>query len=130
MYGILKLIHAATAVLTISGFLVRGYWMFSGSALLRHKLTRILPHIVDTLFLGSGIVLLTFLGTAPLTRPWMLLKIAGLVVYIVLAVIALKRGKTTATRATAFVAAIAVFAYTYGVAVSMSPASWLAVLAG
>lgn len=130
MYGIFKLMHAATAVLTISGFLLRGYWMFSGSVLLQHRLTRVLPHIIDTVFLGSGIVLLAFLGTAPLTRPWMLLKIAGLVAYVVLAVIALKRGRTTATRATAFVAAIAVFAYTYGVAVSLSPASWLAVLAG
>jgi len=130
MYGTFKLIHAATAVLTISGFLVRGYWMFTDSALLNHKLTRMLPHIVDTLFLGSGIALLAFIGTAPLTKPWMLLKFAGLIAYIVLAVIALRRGKTTASKATAFVAAIAVFAYTYGVAVSMSPASWLAVLAG
>lgn len=130
MYGTFTLIHAATAVLTISGFLLRGFWMFTESPLLKHKLTRVLPHIVDTLFLGSGIVLLFFIGTAPLTKPWMLLKFAGLIAYVVLAVIALKRGRTMATKATAFVAAIAVFAYTYGVAVSMSPASWLAVLAG
>ncbi|MEE4160959.1 MAG: SirB2 family protein [Woeseiaceae bacterium] len=130
MYGTFKLIHAATAVLTISGFLLRGFWMFTESPLLKHKLTRVLPHIVDTLFLGSGIALLFFIGTAPLTKPWMLLKFAGLIAYVVLAVIALKRGRTMATKATAFVAALAVFAYTYGVAVSMSPASWLAVLAG
>ena len=63
--------------------------MLTGNALLDRKVIRILPHIIDTLFLLSGITLLTFLGGTPLTQPWMLFKIAGLVIYIGLGMIAL-----------------------------------------
>ena len=113
--------------MTIAGFLLRGYWMLTHNALLNAKLTRVLPHVVDTLFLVSGIALLVTLNGGPLTQVWMLAKIAGLLAYIVLGMLALRRGRTEGTRNAAFVAAIAVFAYTYGVALSKSPLSWLAV---
>lgn len=122
--------HALTAITTISGFLLRGFWMLTGNELLDRKLTRVLPHVIDTAFLLSGLALLAFLDGTPLTQAWMQFKIAGLVAYIVLGMLALRRGKTLRIRATAFAAAIAVFAYTYGVAVSKSPASWFAVFAG
>ncbi len=128
MYQTIKLLHVGTALLTIAGFLVRGFWMMSGSRLLDHKLTRVLPHIIDTIFLVSGIYLVAQIGAGLLTEAWMLFKIAGLIVYIGLAVVALRRGRTAEIRVMAFVAAIAVFAYTYGVAVSASPASWIKVL--
>ena len=129
MYQTIKTLHAGAALLTVSGFLLRGIWMFSGSALLQHRATRILPHIIDTLFLLTGVYLLTQIGAGTLSQPWMLCKLAGLVAYIGLAIVALKRGRTPAIRATAFIAALAVFAYAYGVSLSRSPASWLAVLA-
>ncbi len=125
MYALIKSLHALTALVTITGFVLRGYWMLSGNPLLEQKLTRILPHVIDTLFLASGILLLFNLGWAPLREPWMLFKIAGLVGYILLGMVALRFGKTRGSKATAFVAAIAVFAYTYGVALSRSPLSWL-----
>ncbi len=128
MYQTMKLLHVGTALLTIAGFLLRGFWMMSGSSLLDRKLTRVLPHIIDTVFLVSGIYLVVKIGSGVLIETWMLFKIAGLIAYIVLAVIALRRGRTAAVRTTAFVAAVAVFAYAYGVAVAGSPASWLAVL--
>lgn len=130
MYQLIKSIHALTAIVTIAGFLLRGFWMLTDNELLNRKLTRILPHVIDTLFLVSGVVLLVMLGGTPLTQPWMLFKITGLVVYIGLGMVALRRGKSPGIRASAFVAAIAVFAYTYGVAVSKSPASWIAILLG
>ena len=130
MYTSLKTLHALTALVTIAGFLLRGYWMLTSNARLNAKLTRILPHVIDTLFLVSGIALLVMLNGGPLTQAWMLAKIAGLVAYIVLGMLALRRGRTAAIRNAAFVAAIAVFAYTYGVALSKSPLSWLAVFAG
>ena len=129
MYAMMKTLHAALALLTITGFLLRGLWMFSGSALLEHRVTRVLPHIVDTMFLLSGIYLLFQLGGGTLVQPWMLCKLAGLVAYIGIAAYALKGNGTPAMKAIAFVAAIAVFAYAYGVSVSRSPASWLAVFA-
>ena len=48
MYLPLKYAHLALAIVSISGFVLRGLWMMSGSALLGHKAVRIAPHVVDT----------------------------------------------------------------------------------
>jgi len=54
-------------------------------------------------------------------RGWLVAKIVGLLVYIVLGTIALKRGKTRRMRVGAFVAAIATFVYIVMVALTKSP---------
>ncbi len=128
MYGLLKTLHVVCATITISGFVLRGFWMLIESPLLSHKLTRIAPHIVDTLFLLSGIFMLLIAGMNPFTQPWLLAKFAALIVYILLGTIAIRRGRTRNVRAVAFVSAIAVFAYVIGVGMSRSPASWLALV--
>lgn len=128
MYETLKSIHVGTAILTILGFMLRGYWMFTGSPNLKQKFVKIAPHIVDTVFLLSGIALIVTLNLPVLNQPWLLMKFVALVAYIVLGAIALGRGKTMRTRATAFVLALATFAYIVGVALSKSLASWIALL--
>ena len=130
MYAALKTIHVLFAIVSISGFVLRGFWMLKSSPLLDAKPTRIAPHIIDTLFLLSGIAMLVIASMNPLTAPWMLAKFAGLIVYIVLGMIAIRRGPTLAIRTTAFAAAVAVFAWIYGVALSRSILSWLALLGG
>ena len=129
-YLLIKSLHMITAIATISGFVLRGYWMMTESEKLQLKVVRIAPHIIDTIFLLSGIALVSILSLNALSSPWLLAKFAGLIAYILLGVIAIKRGPTLQIRIIAFVAAIAVFAYIIGVAVSKSPASWLKVLAG
>jgi uncharacterized membrane protein SirB2 len=128
MYATLKLIHIGTAILTISGFMLRGYWMISGSPRLRLKIVKVLPHIVDTAFLFSGIGLIVVLNLPVLSQNWLLTKFAALVAYIVLGAIALGRGKTMRSRILAFVLSLAVFAYIVGVALSKSTGSWIALL--
>ena len=54
------------------------------------------------------------------------MKVLGLVGYIVLGSIALKRGRTTRIRMAAFVGALALFAYIVSVAITKSPAGFLA----
>jgi uncharacterized membrane protein SirB2 len=125
MYLLLKYVHVSMAALTISGFVLRGYWMLSGSALLERRSVRVVPHVIDTVFLLSGIALIAALGVAVLKQPWLLAKFAGLLIYIVLGAIALRRGQTRRTRSTAFVLALGTFAYIVGAAVSKSVASWL-----
>ena len=127
MFSTLKLIHISAATLTISGFVLRGYWMLSGSPYLQLKPVKILPHILDTLFLASGIALIVTLDLPVLTQTWLLTKFAALIIYVVLGSIALGRGKTLRARNTAFMLALATFAYIYGVAISKSTASWFAV---
>ena len=65
MYLILKNIHIVFAVLTICGFLLRGYWMLSGSILHQNRATKVVPHIVDTLFFGTAIWMVLESGIAP-----------------------------------------------------------------
>lgn len=126
MYATLKLIHICSAILTISGFALRGYWMFSASTKLQLKLVKILPHIVDTIFLVSGIMLIVTLELPVITQPWLLTKFVALIVYVVLGALALGRARTRQGRTRAFVLALATFAYIVGVALSKSTASWFA----
>ena len=127
MYLVLKYVHVVTAVATISGFMLRGYWMLTGSRHLQLRAVKIAPHIVDTLFLLAGVGMIWLVRLNPLTQPWLLAKFTGLVAYILLGTIAIKRGPTKQIRAAALVAAIAVFAYVAGVALARSPLSWIAI---
>lgn len=126
MYLIIKYFHTALAALTISGFLLRGFWAVTGSDLLRHRVIRIAPHIIDTLFLAAGIALVVMLDLNPLQHAWLLAKFAGLLAYIGLGMVAMRFGRSREIRIVAFVGAVALFAYIVGVALSKSPASWIA----
>ncbi len=127
-YLFIKNIHTLLALLTISGFVVRGYWMMTNSGRLQQRMTRIAPHILDTVFLGSGITMLVLLSLNPLSQSWLLAKFAGLVAYILLGAVAIRRGSTRKVRLLSFVGALSAFTYVVGVALSKSPASWLAYL--
>jgi len=126
MYALLKILHLCMAVLTISGFIVRGAWMLSGSVNLDRKLVRILPHIIDTVFLLSGIALIVLLQLPIIDSPWLIAKLTALIVYIMLGTIALRRGKTMRVKAIAFILALLTFTYIVGVALSKSVWSWMA----
>lgn len=128
MYLAIKHLHVTCVVLSATGFLLRGAWMLVGSDLLRHRLTRILPHVVDSLLLGSALGLAVMIEQYPFVASWVTAKVVGLLGYIVLGTIALKRGRTVRVRLTAFVAAIAVFGWIVSVALTKNPAGYLAVL--
>lgn len=126
IYLIIKNLHALSAVITITGFVLRGYWMVTGSDKLQHRITRIAPHVVDTVFLLSGIAMLAMLSLNPFSQGWLVAKFAGLIAYILLGTLAIRRGSTLQIRIIAFVGALSVFSYIVGVALSKSPLSWLA----
>ncbi|MDX1500136.1 MAG: SirB2 family protein [Woeseiaceae bacterium] len=130
LYAPLHMIHLALAVVTIAGFLLRGYWQLTGSDWSGRRVVRVLPHIVDTLFLASGIALVAVLNLAVLQNGWLLAKFAGLFAYIGLGMVALRFGRTPQLRLIAFAGAVAAFAYIVGAALTKSPASWLAYVAG
>jgi len=120
----LKILHLSCALLSLTLFALRGSWMLLESPLRHARWTRVVPHIVDTVFLASGIALALRIGQYPFVQPWLTAKVLGLVAYIILGSIALKRGPTLAIRAAAFVAALTVFAYIVGVARARNPLSW------
>ena len=125
MYLALKLAHITAAILTISGFALRGFWMLTDSANLDRRIVKIAPHIVDSVFLLSGIGLIWILRLPVMSQPWLMAKLLALVLYVLLGTIALRRGKTKRTRTIALLLAILTFAYIAGAAMNKSVGSWL-----
>ena len=117
-YAALKHIHAATVAITLTLFLLRGYWMLRESPRLQAKWVRIVPHTNDALLLAAAIGMLVVGGLNPMQNPWIMAKIVGLLAYIGLGTVALKRGKTRAIRIKAFIAALGVIGYIIAVAVT------------
>ncbi|WP_409269680.1 SirB2 family protein [Massilia sp. BHUDP2] len=120
-YIALKHLHVTFVALSGLLFLVRGIWMLRASPNLEQRWARIVPHIVDTLLLASAIGLAVVSHQYPGQMPWLTAKVVGLVAYIVLGTIALKRGRTQGLRTAAFVGALACFAYIVAVAVTKNP---------
>ncbi len=120
-YLLLKTLHVTCAVLSIAGFALRGFWMWTGHRWHGRPATRTLPHLVDTLLLGSAVAMAWIAGLSPLAQPWLAAKIIALIAYIVLGAIAL-RGAARGRRGLALVGALAVYAYIVGVATTRSPA--------
>ncbi|PIV87825.1 MAG: regulator SirB [Hydrogenophilales bacterium CG17_big_fil_post_rev_8_21_14_2_50_63_12] len=117
-YTALKYLHALTVAITLALFLLRGFWMLIDSPRLQARWVRITPHINDALLLFAAIAMLVVGSLNPLQQPWIMAKIIGLLAYIGLGTVALKRGKTRAIRVKALIAALAVFAYVAAVAVT------------
>ncbi|HKJ94444.1 MAG TPA: SirB2 family protein [Gammaproteobacteria bacterium] len=118
-YTLVKSIHVTAVVATFLSFTVRGVWMFAGSPMLERRWVRIVPHLVDTVLLASGAYMAwTFYRYPLVDYAWLNAKLIGLVVYIVLGTIALKRGRTRRVRLGAFIAALCVFAYIVHTAVT------------
>jgi uncharacterized membrane protein SirB2 len=126
MYPILKSVHAGLAILTVSGFVLRGTWMFRRSVKLDRPLVRIAPHVIDTAFLITGIWLVAILRLSVIQQGWLLAKFAALIAYIVLGAVALRYGRTMRTRTAAFVVALTTYLYIAGVALNKTAISWFA----
>jgi len=119
-YILLKYLHLSCVALSGAGFALRGAWMMLGSPLLARRWVRVAPHLLDTLLLASAIALSLLLGQYPFVDGWLTAKLLGLIAYIALGTIALKRGRTRAVRVAAFSGALLVFAYIVAVAMTKS----------
>jgi uncharacterized membrane protein SirB2 len=124
-YLALKALHVGCVITSYSLFVLRGAWMLRGSALLQRRWVKIVPHVVDTLLLTSAILLALTIRQYPFVSSWLTAKVIGLVLYIALGTIALKRGRTLTIRVSAWIAAQLVFFYIVAVAVTHTPAPFL-----
>ena len=121
-YLVLKTIHMTAVALSVTGFFGRGIGALAGARWVRSRLAKTLPHVVDSVLLLSAIALAWQLRLDPLTTPWLMAKIIGLLAYIVLGMFALRPGRPWPVRATAWVLALLTFAYIVSVAITKSPA--------
>jgi uncharacterized membrane protein SirB2 len=123
-YAGVRAAHVAFVAVSIALFLLRMGWRERAPAHLARRWVRVVPHVVDTALLLSGAWLAWQLGAAGV-RGWLPAKLVGLVIYIILGSVALRRGRSRQVRLTAAGAAIVTFAYIASVAVGKSPWSLL-----
>ncbi|MEK7815774.1 MAG: SirB2 family protein [Pseudomonadota bacterium] len=114
----LKYLHIACAVLSVSGYFLRGLWMMQDSPRLQTRWVRVVPHIIDSLLLVSAIALTIRLQQYPFVHDWLTAKVLALVAYIVLGAVGLKYGRTRKIRIAAWVAALLTFGYIVAVALT------------
>ncbi len=121
LYLFVKYVHVGCVVLSLAGFAARGALMLRASPLLQARFVRVAPHIVDTLLLASALWLSWRMHQYPFVHGWLTAKVLGLLAYIVLGSIALRRGRTRAARAAAFAGAILAAGYVVAVALTKNP---------
>lgn len=123
-YATLKLIHVSCVAASYALFFVRGLWMIRDSPLLRKPWVRTVPHVVDSGLLLSAVTMAVLSRQYPLLADWLTAKLAALVIYISLGMVALRYGETRRARIVAWIAAQAVFAYIIAVAVTRNALPW------
>lgn len=125
LYGDLRHLHRACAVLSIAGFALRFGAAWAGQAWVRGRVARTLPHAVDTLLLASALALAFGAGFTPANAPWLTTKIVLLLVYIGLGMVALSPRRPWHWRAPAGLLALAVALHIVAVAFTKHPLGWL-----
>lgn len=119
----IKLIHMSTAFISISLFMLRGFWVFRESPMMTKKWVKILPHVNDTVLLITAVFLAIGINQYPFTHDWLTAKLVALFVYIGFGMFALKRAKELKNKVMFFILALLTFSYIVGVALTRT-AGW------
>ena len=124
-YLTLKSVHIGIVILSVSGFILRGIWMLYFPARLKRRWVRVAPHIVDTLLFGTGIALAFSLDLNPVDTAWFAVKLLAIVVYILAGIVALRAGRTKASRTVALIIALSAAAWAAGGALNHQVLPWV-----
>jgi len=111
MITLLRDVHVAAALLSIAGFVLRGFWAWRAPHMLSRKPVKVVPHVVDTVLLLAAIGLLVLYSWNPFAFGWLTAKIVLLIVYIGLGLVALKPWFGPSVRVPAFCLAVLVFGW-------------------
>jgi len=117
--------HMLMALLTIALFLGQGVLALTAPRMLRTKPLLIGTHVIYTLLLLSAIALLVAYGWNPLDFGWILMKIALLIGFIVLGVLAFRPNLGKPVRVTAWFAGVGALLWAYSSALTKSVVPFL-----
>jgi uncharacterized membrane protein SirB2 len=108
MYMIIKHAHITIIALTFIFFMINFVLTMKGSDKVNHKLLKIGPHILYTLFICTFIYLITVnpLNLYPFFNGWASSKLAGFVIYVLSITFALKWAKSTLWRFMGLISAV------------------------
>ena len=119
----LKLLHLSSILLSISSFVGRIIISETQPLLLKQKLFKIAPHVIDSVLLLSGILLVIDGQWLSVAHGWIVAKLFGLIGYIAFGVLAMRsRGSQ---RWLAFSGAMLCFVYIGIVAATKNPLFFL-----
>jgi uncharacterized membrane protein SirB2 len=108
-YPQVKLIHVAMVVASGSLFALRGVGVLMGSPIGMSAPVRYLSYSIDTTLFTAALMLATMLHQYPFVHGWLTAKVLLLVAYIVLGSYALKRAATIRVRLICFAAAVLIY---------------------
>lgn len=121
----IKLVHVAAVLASGGLFLLRGLGVQLGAAWPQVAPVRMLSYVIDTTLLIAALMLSSMLRQYPFVHGWLTAKVLLLVVYIVLGILALKRGRTKAVRLVSWVSALVVYAMIISIARTHDPLGML-----
>lgn len=124
-YPQIRGLHILAVLLSGSLFALRGLGMLAHARWPQAASVRYLSYSIDTVLLTAALMLLTILPGAMFANHWLTVKVMLLVVYVVLGVFALRRGRTPRMRAVCYFAALLVFVTMIGIARTHHPLGWL-----
>lgn len=125
-YPTLKLVHVGLVAGSGLLFAARGAAVLAGQAWPLHRPWRRLSVGIDTLLLAAGIGLWWLLALHPVRSPWLGVKLLLLLLYIALGTLAIRRGRSAATRRASYAAALLTYGFIVSVAWAHHPLGLLA----
>lgn len=118
-------VHLISIALSISLFVLRYGWRECHSARAHARWTRVVPPVVDTFLLLSGVGLIAKTHILPFTEQgtWLTEKLFGVIIYIALGFIALgrRRPRSQQSRFVAFLLALVVLFIIIQLAITRTP---------
>ena len=124
-YPQIRSVHILAVCLSGGLYALRGLGVLAGMRWPQVAFVRYLSYSIDTVLLTAALMLVTILPGALFANGWLTAKLVLLVVYVVLGVFALRRGRSPTIRAVCYVAALLVFATIFGIARYHHPLGWL-----
>ena len=118
--------HAHIGIALLSGiiFAIRGAFVIAGAKWPRHPAVRWTSYVIDTTLVTAAAMLLTILPAGLYANGWLALKLALIVAYIVLGILALRPQRRPAARVALYLGALLVYAQVYGIARAHHPLGW------
>lgn len=126
MYLLLRHLHITCAILSVSGFALRGALWLAGSQLPRRSWVRRATDANDALLLLAAIGLVITTHQYPIQTSWVTAKLLALLLYIVLGIALFRFARSTRARVLVWASALATATYIFSVAMSKNPYGFLA----
>jgi uncharacterized membrane protein SirB2 len=125
-YPQIRAVHIGAAIASGTLFLLRGVGVLGGMRWPLAAPLRYLSYSIDTVLLTVALMLVAVLPAGVFANHWLTVKLGLLAIYVVLGSFVLKHGLSGRGRGICFGAALAVYAFMFGIARTHQPLGWFA----